>query len=769
MRKFLPAAAAALLVVTLTALGVHWLEMELAISGASEVILAVPAIWAVLLVAGLSVLVARWTGIRLLTPQQVLLAAFAASMAAPLLTQGFWHRMFGAVTTVPREGQLATLSALSDRLWPHGPDLARGWLSGPTVIDAAHPQRFALPTLIAGEPLLGIALVRATELPTGSALRFAVHADDANDGGGAEAEFALLDRPTRADPLRQDGFESIGAYGIATPTSVSGRWQLELSLSGPGSVTVQQVRLLSVAAIESALSGVRTSETGLTTAQQVVPWAAWRDPLIAWGCFLGLLFAATYAVNAVMRKQWVDAERFPLPVARAWSMLVGAEEERSPLWRSSWLWVTAAVACGWGLLRWAHQVDPSFPNLAIQILPSDYIRDPSWGSMWDITFSVSAMAVGIALFFEVGLLGSMLVGFALFRYMYCLGERTGLGSDPAYPWRYEQQVGAYVAYGLIILITARRHLVTVCGQVLRGGWKPVDDEALSARVAMLLLLASVVGTVGWASWTGVGLLGTSMLMGFLLLVGVVASRLRAQSGLLFSMFAPYSAGTVLLALGGIGAFGANAVLLAFIASFFLAANTFFIPGAQLELMQHAKRERLGGWSTATITVIGIGGGLIIGGWVFLTTIYGIGADHLPYQWAFDTKPWYFGTYNTAVVTANGGGHGQVAWTGYLVGLIGTGFVAGLRLVWSGFAMQPAGMLFGPSYMMEMFWGSALVAFVLRWTAVRAGGAEVVRTRLLPAAIGLILGSCIAYLIIALHTAALLHAGKVAPSIGNTIL
>ncbi len=766
MKTLLPSLAAALLMVLLTALGIHWLELEMSIGLASEVIIAVPALWSFLVVVGLVAVIHRCTGSRLLTAQQLLLAVFASSMAAPLLTQGFWHRMFGAVTTMPREGQLVPLSSLSDRLWPHGPDLAAGWISSPLIVDATHPQRLAITALSSAEPVLGTALVRADSLPTGSTLRFSLVADGP---AGAAVEIATLTRPTRADALRVDGAESIGAYGVKTPVSTTGAWHVDMTLSGPGSVTVSQVRLSSVAAIETALSGARSADRSVLAAHQVVPWAAWRDPLIAWGSFLGLLFAATYAVNAVMRKQWIDAERFSLPVARAWSMLAGADRGQESPWRSPWVWGAAAASCGWGLLRWAHQVNSGIPDLNLDISLGDYFRDPSWGGMWNISFSVSALIVGIALFFEVGLLGSLLIGFALYRYMFCLGERTGLTSDLSYPWRFEQQVGAFVAYGLIILVSARRHLLNVAGQVLRGKWAPEQDEALSARVAALLLLACAGGTILWAWWTGVGLLGTAALMSFLLLVGVVSSRLRAESGLLFSLFAPYSAGTVLLALGGIGAFGANAVLLAFVASFFLAANTFFIPGAQLELMEHAKRERLGAWGTAAITVIGIGGGVLIGGWVFLTTVYGMGSDHLNYQWAFDTKPWYFGRYNSAVAIAVAGEHGQVSWAGYLVGLIATGAVAGIRLVWSGFAMHPAGMLFGPSYMLEMFWGSTLVAFVLRWAAVRAGGAEFVRTRLLPLALGLIIGSTIAYAIVALHTALLMHAGVVAPNIGNTIL
>ena len=769
MKAFLPALAAAVLMVLLTSLGIHWLEMELAIGYASEVILAVPAIWAVLTVVAGSALLFRCTGYRLLTPQQLLLAAFAASLAAPLLTQGFWHRMFGAVTTMPREGQLASLTVLSDRLWPHGPDLASGWITSPLTIDAEHPHQWPISGLTVDEPVLATALVRAKELPTGTILHFALSSDNHT------VEIANLNRPARPDPLRTDGAESIGAYGVKTPASISGSWQLALSMTGPGSVTVDQVRLCSVAAIETALGGARSSDQTLLAAQHVVPWSAWRDPLIAWGGFLGLLFAATYAVNAVMRKQWIDAERFSLPVARVWSMMVGVQSDSATnpntrtVWQSGWLWGAAAVACGWGLLRWAHGINPGIPNTSIEISLADYFRDPAWGGMWNIGFSLSALILGIALFFEVGLLGSMLIGFALYRSLFWQGERLGLSNDPNYPWRFEQQVGAFVAYGLIILVSARRHLLTLAGQVLHGGWKPEQHEALSARTAATLLVACAGGTVWWAWWTNIGLLGTSTLMAFLLLVSVVSSRLRAESGLLFSLFAPYSAGTVLLALGGIGAFGANAVLLAFIASFFLAANTFFIPGAQLELIENAKRERLGAWPTVAIAIIGIGGGFVIGGWVFLTTVYGVGSDHLPFQWAFDPKMWYFGKYQSAVAMAGAGEHGQVSWAGYLIGLIATSVAAATRLVWSGFAVHPAGILFGPSYMMEMFWGSTLVAFVLRWAAVRAGGAEVVRTRLLPLAIGLILGSSVAYLFMAIHTAVLLKAGMVAPSIGNAIL
>jgi hypothetical protein len=761
------AVIAALLAVALTAMGIHWMEMELGLDFASEATMAVPALWAVLAVV-LATTVGRFLVRRqLLTRQQLLAMAFAAVLAAPVCTQGFWHRMFGIITTLPRGGEVAKMEAMSDRLWPHGPDIGADRI--PTTVlggGAANLVSAELPVgeagAVPGAPYLASFLVEAPQLGAGEkvALRFV------GDGGKA-VEVCALEQPSKPDLLRTDKFQRIGAYNVAMPPA-TGSVRLVVELTGKGPVTVGGAKVQSVAAIESMLAGKTSADRSLLAAHRGVNWREWAAPLIAWTTFLAIIFAATFAINAVMRRQWIEAERFSLPVGRAWSILVGGEEGQPSVWRSPWLWGAAGLTVIWCMLRWKAALDPAFPNLSVNVGLGGYVTNPAFGQMFSVTLSLSAIALGTALFFELNLLASMLVGFWLFRAMFWYGEQSGLSTDPAYPWQSEQQVGSYVAYGLFILLLGRRHLWAVAKLVVTGTWAPEAGEVMSPRVAAILLCAAAGGAVAWGAWTGISIPGLLALMAFLLLVGVVASRLRAESGLLFSMFTPANASAVLIAMGGIAAFGADVILMGFLASFFLASNIFYIAGAQLELIEFAKRDRIRPLTTSTVCVVGVVGAVVIGGWFFLTTCFSAGTDHLPYGWAFDTKPWYLGPYNAHVVDTASGQAGNVTWSGYIIGFVGTGAVAAIRQFWPGFALHPAGMLFGPSYMLMYFWGSVAVALVVRWAAVRFGGAAAVRSYIQPVAIGLMVGSALAYAWIAVHAALIVASGQRAPGVGGLL-
>ena len=48
-----------------------------------------------------------------------------------------------------------------------------------------------------------------------------------------------------------------------------------------------------------------------------IPWDAWMTPLVWWGVFLIALALVSVALMAVLRRQWVDRERLPFPLAEA--------------------------------------------------------------------------------------------------------------------------------------------------------------------------------------------------------------------------------------------------------------------------------------------------------------------------------------------------------------------------------------------------------------------------------------------------------------------
>ena len=176
--------------------------------------------------------------------------------------------------------------------------------------------------------------------------------------------------------------------------------------------------------------------------------------------------------------------------------------------------------------------------------------------------------------------------------------------------------------------------------------------------------------------------------------------------------------------------------------------------------------RLGEHRVATIAllvitvVLGLLGGLVIGGWVFLSNGYALGGESLRYSWAFDTKFWYFFPYNTEMnETTSAWLSGTAAKTGtwftphfwaYAYGAAGTALVTVLRQLFAGFWFHPIGFILASTGCLSYIWGSALTAWVIRRVVLWMGGAATIRNKLQPFFVGVLLGAVVAELLLCAH-------------------
>ncbi len=793
----------------------------------AEQSVSIPGVAILVLVLGLSALSVLLTRRRLLSRPELLCVLYAMLIAAPIMTQGMWHRLFGLIAATPREGNFAYLDAVSDKLWPHGPNLLSGallegsegdvrgtleWRDMPitpgqmtrlpvlrnTRPDQQASMRLRVPVtqpgrapLSLGQPHLVSVLVRPDQLGPESTYFVRLAGDDAADF----REVARERKAAEVTFLHQGGFRRVGKYGVELPAGVTRDLWVEIGLSGTGELAIHDPKLFDVSAIEGAYQGRRVvdaatyaqlaphergglivkperllSGQGLAFAiSGYIPLAQWRQTAVAWSTPILLLLLGLMAVAVIMRRQWIDSERYALPLARIPCALIGEPDEAdtSPwaaIWRSRVMWAGFLVALLWGLLRMWAFYNPKVPNTAIEIAIKPYLDAPAWGAMWDISFGVSAILVSICLFFELNVLLSLVLGFFCYRALFWAGEFSGLKVYAGFPFPYEQAVGAYLAYAAGILFFTRKYLWKVFRHAVSG--TPAHaDELMSYRSALLLLAGVNLGIVLWARWLGVPAAGILMFFGFLLLIGFVAMKLRGECGLPSGYFTPYNAMLFVALLGGMPVFGVNGVMVCLIASGFLTVSVFFlIPGAQLEMMEYGRRYGMPPRHAAIAIALGVLGGLLIGGWVFLSNAYALGGTTIRHQWAFN-QGWYFSSFKSQLaqttsdflrmqaVDATSAGVQPATWA-YAYGGLVTLILVVLRQFFAGFWFHPVGLLVGSAYMMQWAWGSVLVAWAIRATALRIGGAATVKARLYPLAVGLFLGSVAFVLINVLHNGVL---------------
>ncbi len=809
---------------------VHWSNSILAAGGFSpehSVPFEPILVLVLLLLLGAA---ARRLRVTLLTRAELLCVLYTMLIATPFLTQGFWHRFVSITSTVPRTASLFTeIDSYPRKLWPHGSNRVQNLFDAkpgsPTLEtsgnvtyekrrvrgedrivallsnrDAGGASRVAvtLPlhsqgqTLRPGEPMMIALLALPGEspdfsLPTGSRLvcRISTDAGQSVEAFGTTAQ----GKRTFSQP---EGFLRVGTNSLPLPQTVRERLTLEWALEGPGKIAIADPWFFSVHALESIYRGrlivtqsefdrLPASHTGTAIVRPddlwswaglkffftgYIPWSQWFEPIRYWLCFMTLIAASALAVNVIFRKQWMESERFRLPLAQIPLAMLPESEERflSTVWRNPMTWAGLAVALAWTLLRGANFYNPRVPDLNIAIPLEPYFSDPGWGATWQgVSFMLSGIFLSLAMFMELGVLMSLVVGFFVFRALYWLGQSTGWSTARGYPFVNEQQASSYLMYALLILLFARKYLLRVLRSIAawdRSQWR---DEALPYPAAAALLLLCVGLAVWWSRAVGISTPAVLCMFLGLVVVALVTSRLRSECGSPFSYLGLNNSAILLVLLGGAGAFGPEGLLFAMILSFMVGPTPFFlVPGAQMEVLEIGRRERVVPWHLAAVCVLGVVLGITLGGWSFLTHAYGLSASGHGMNWHFDTKPWYLFDFQielsneTAKMLGTAADRGENAPTieprswGYIGGAGATAAVALFRQAFAGFWFHPVGVLLASSFLVSISWGSCLAAWIIRLLVLRFGGAQTVRNRLQPFFVGFFCGCVAGWLLLTVY-------------------
>jgi len=348
-------------------------------------------------------------------------------------------------------------------------------------------------------------------------------------------------------------------------------------------------------------------------------------------------------------------------------------------------------------------------------------------------------------------------------------------------------ISAYITYALLTLFFTRKYLWQVLKKTFqRRGPSRLsdlsdpsdpsdlsDDEPFSYRSAFLMLLVAFIGAVLWGKYMGIRPHVMLVLFGAMVLIGFVAMKFRAECGTPFAWFAP---GTRLLIplVGGMAFFGAQGTMLASWVSLGMIL-LFIVPGLQMEFIETARRARIRSRHVFYTLSLGIIGGMLIGGWFFLSSMYGIGSNNSGFGYWFTARPWEFYPYiecqrvaDAAVTaqhvgsTASGAaaalpqsqGINPATW-GYIGAAVATAAVTILRQMFPGFWFHPIAVVLGGTadglgmmmYWSSNLWGSLLAAWAIRLSVLKLGGAAAVRNRLFPFFIGVFLAAVAAQFIL----------------------
>lgn len=586
--------------------------------------------------------------------------------------------------------------------------------------------------------------------------------------------------------VHRQGFVRMGAYGVIPAKNCISNLVVQLGYRGRGKVTFADPKLFSVQTVESCFRGRkmidesdwlamapedrpagavirpanRLSAKGLAfLVAGHIPLRDWARPALIWSAFVLLILGAAFCVNVIMRRQWAESERYPMPNSRIPLSIVGAGDEGdSPwasMWTNRWVWTGVVFAFAYGTIKGWHCFNPRIPDIGVDVALSEYVTNRAFGNMFNTHFIFRLTICCIAVFFELNVLISMVVGYWVCRTTYCLGHLAGLDMSSGFPWREQAATGSYLGYFAVVVALSAKYIWTVLKDAIRG--RGGEGEALSPRAAVFALLLAHALAAAWAHFAGAPALPTVAFFAFLVAIGFVCAKFRAECGTPYGYFTPTSIMVLVTAAGGFAAFGERGVFMTLLLSACFTATTFFlIPGMQFELIETGRRMRIKPRHIVITCLIGVLGGLFIGGWAFLTHGYAAGSDNIRGSLLYSGYGWFANSFRGPLASATNNWLNSSSsplasspWEARSMMLGGgvTAILAVLRHYVSGFWFHPVGFILGWTNMDSGApWGTLLIAWLIRFATLKIGGARAVRHKLLPFFTGAFVGCMLCVLL-----------------------
>ena len=469
-----------------------------------------------------------------------------------------------------------------------------------------------------------------------------------------------------------------------------------------------------------------------------IPWRAWLVPLAWWLPLIAAVMVASFAIVAIMRRQWVENERLVFPLNEVpLQMVEGSDDDRllPAFLRNRVFWagflIPFFITCwnavsyfypAWSTIRFDRWM--SFPNFpAVRLLISPLVIGLTYFVNLDVSFSIWFFwALGMvqqAIFNKIG---------------FTVGEPdTYSSTNAAMAW---QGFGAFAVMVLLGLWVARAHLKQVFRKAFRDD-PSVDDsrELLSYRTAVWALILSVAYIAVWMYKSGMSPLVVVMFLFATLILYLGVTRCVIEGGLVF-VRGPLIPQTFAIRTLGVHAISkVTMTSLAFSYAWLCDMIVEFMPFAA-NAAHLGTTRRLGRRAVVQAIVLALGVGILVS---IFYTIY-LGYQHGAFNW----DEWAFASgaevpfKNLVTKLKNPFPPDTKRLTMLGVGAVVGGLIIAARYRIPGVPLHPLG--FAVASVTQITWCmlSIFLAWLIKTAIIRLGGLQLF-TKARPFFLGLIIG------------------------------
>lgn len=483
--------------------------------------------------------------------------------------------------------------------------------------------------------------------------------------------------------------------------------------------------------------------TNFYEGESSVPWILWLKPILVWSAFILLFYCVTICVSIVIRKQWVERERYVFPLVSIPVEMVQQTSGNINLngfFRKRLIWIGFGIAAAFHLLNGFHEYFPAIPSIPNRYdLYTPFTERPWIVMRWwpQFRFFLYFSVIGITYFLATEISFSCWFFFLFFKLQYIIINAFAI---PISPWisARGQTMAAYVIMVIAFLINSRSHIKDIILKSFQSSNSTslIDDsdEVLSYRSAFFggiisfLLLTALCVYAGMSFWVACSIIT-------LFLIASTALSWMVVNGGMILIQAPMYPVEYFEIITGSRIINANSLaLLGFQRVMMRDWGGILMPSV-LHGFKAADPVGLKRKSLFFVMAISIVVAIVVSYVASLPLIYekgGLNLQHGPFVGA----PRYFNHMVSLIQYPKDPKIGEAYSMLFGAGLTSFLLIMQRQFMW--WQIHPIGYVMGAVYSSYFLWSCMFVGWLLKYLILKTGGIGYYR-RLRPVFMGLIIG------------------------------
>ena len=473
-----------------------------------------------------------------------------------------------------------------------------------------------------------------------------------------------------------------------------------------------------------------------------IPWRAWLKPIVGWSAFVLIFYFVTICWTVLLRKQWVEHERFTFPIVQLPQEMFQSPSGGALLnrfFKSRLMWFGFMLPVILHGLRGLNSYFPAFPRPPLDFPIAQFFTEKplsalGWWPTVHLFIYPSIVAIVYLLTLEISF--SFWFFFLLGKMETVLIYATG---SKVNQWNFHQnqQMGALLVFIGFILFIGKRHFGRAFATIF--GKRTSDDTneplpyvwAVGGLIVGILLLTLICRMAGMSVWVAL------VMLGIFLAITTVGTWMVANGGLLFIIYS-YLPGEFLITLFGSSRVNAPSwTLVSYERVLMFDMREILMPGVMnnfklAEPLRLRQRPFLLAMGLAIVLAMGVSY------YTSLDLAYTHGAVNLQH-WTYmisTTVPFN----RLTSILQNPSGIELERFGSFIFGgatMFGMLWMRHHYLWWK---LHPIGSLLMTSYATYCFWGSFFIGWLFKYTVLKFGGVTLYR-KLRPFVLGIVLGEC----------------------------